>query len=213
MDPQNQIPDHIQKALKNAEVFTALEKIGDTYGLLLDQIGSLDVVTRQVLLGKIKSSDYISEIAKELEISNQTAEKIAAEVSTKIFTPLRDSLKKTEEPTPAIPAPTPLPAPLATIPKPPIAPIEKAGDFRVEKAAPSSSPIYNDSSLKKEEVLADLESITNLKPENAKNFVEHLLSAPEKVPDIAPRVVPLNKPPSPPVEDKKYTVDPYREGI
>ncbi len=206
---KNQIPAGILKAIEESEVYTALEKIGDTYGLLIDQIGSLDMVTRQVLLGNIKSSDYIDEIAKELEISNQTAEKIATDVNTKIFTPLKESMRKSQEAT------------IAPPPAPSIAPIEKAGNFTVEKPQPSASSIYKEESLKREDVLADLERINDLKPENATKFVDHLLPQPPQQVPIAPRVVPLTKvqpespqiPPSQQDEQKKYTADPYRESI
>lgn len=132
---------------------------------------------------------------------------------------------KTVQPEPvAIPTPEPI--------KPPVAPIEKVGDFTVTTRPPSSSPLYNDSNLNKEDVLADLENIKNLKPENAENFVEHLISAaapvePAPAPAPAPAPTPVQPPPPQPVtppspptpppvpkpEPKKYESDPYREPI
>jgi hypothetical protein len=228
----NQLPTDIQKAIDNADVYTALKKIGDEYGLMIDQLGTLDRITRQVLIGKVRSSQYISLVAKELEISNQTAEKIAVDVNTQIFAPLRESLRKMQEKAETEPvenAATNAPVQSSIkgaspqTPPPPTAPIEKVGQFTIVKQGASSSPQYNDHTLSKETVLADLENIKQLRPENAENFVEHLISGPVKsdpqvegvkIPKqvVAPPNIPTGETPPTP-QAKKYSDDPYREEV
>jgi hypothetical protein len=218
---QQNLPPDIVAAINSSDVYTKLEKIGDRYGLLIDQLGYLNMYTEQIMIGKLKSKDFVPTVAKELEISQQTAEKITADINNEIFSALRESLRKIQEEKETSAEP------VTIVYKPPIAPIEKAGQFTVVNKTPSASPLYNDHSLSKEEVLADLENINNLKPENATTFVEHLLTTPAHEEPTVPPVVSATPAPKreerklqePPVDDhpateaKKYTADPYREAI
>ncbi len=205
----NNIPPEIVEAIKSSRVYDKLEQIGERYGLMLDQIGGLDVQTRMVLLGELRSTEFVSAVAKDLEISIQTAEKIAADVNTEIFDVLRTSMRRAQEAAEQArmspPAPTPVP--------PSTSHIEKVGDFSVIQRPPSTSPQYNSSTLNKESVLNDLENIKKLRPENAENYVEHLL---ENHTPPTPPVPPAPKPvqptrPIPPPPPRLPGIDPYRE--
>lgn len=202
----NQIPQQIVDAIESSWVFEALEKIGETYGLHIDQIGQLDVDTRRTLLGKEKSSDYIKNITENLEISSELAEKIATDVNTQIFLPLREHLQKTQE---AVESVVEQPQSTPSTPPPPANPVEKVGNINIIRRPASSSPQYNDSKLDKDAVLHDLENIEKLKPQNAPNFVEHLLGNPVQ----SPAQTEVKKPTPPPQPQKKYDTDPYREQI
>ena len=202
---QNQIPRDILEAIETSKVYDALEKLGEKHNLLLDQVGQLEVDTRLMLLGEIKSANFVDTIAKDLEISKGKAEAITADINTEIVTPLRDSLRKMQEEAEKREVEEPIVRPAHIAAQ--INPIEKVGNFTIHQPTPSHSPQYNDSNLKREDVLHDLENIEKLKPENASNFVEHLLSNPSSRPAEQQEV----KKAVPPTEQKKYTTDPYRE--
>jgi hypothetical protein len=209
---QKNIPADILEAIKTSQVYDKLEEIGGRYNLLLDQIGQLEVDTRMLMIGKTKSTKFIETITKNLEISTETAEKIASDINTEIFTSLRESMQKiqseAEQSEVAKETEKPVPTPLYQPPTPDLSHIEKAGNFTIEKRPSSNSPQYNDSTLRKEAVLSDLENIKNLKPENANAFVEHLLANPVTI----PQQVEVKKPVSPPPA-QKYGADPYREQV
>ena len=50
------IPADIKKATDSSDVYTKLEKIGDRYNLMLDQVGELNMYVEQMMTGKIKSA-------------------------------------------------------------------------------------------------------------------------------------------------------------
>ncbi len=141
-------------------------------------------------------------MAKELEISTQTAEKVAADINDEIFVALRASMRQAQEA-----AEQARMSPPASTPVPPnTSPIEHVGNFSVIQRPPSTSPQYNSSTLTKEDVLNDLENIEKLKPQNAENYVEHLLENPTPTP-----VPPQPRPSMPPPPPRTPGVDPYRE--
>jgi hypothetical protein len=198
----NYIAPEILELINSSKLFEAMEKIGNSYGLLIDQIGQLESDTRLVLVGEIKSNIFTDTIAKNLEISQSTATKIVADVNTQIFVPLKEAMRKTQEEAakkadaeaiPIVPSTAPVTPPTAPAAAPvsapapqiPIAPIEKAGDFMVQRPSQSSSPLYKDTGLNREAVLSDLENIMKLRPENAENYVEHLIANPVPVRSIS----------------------------
>lgn len=217
-EQEQNIPADILEAIKSSQVYTKLEKIGDRYGLLIDQIGQLDVDTRLTMLGKSKSDKFVDTIAKNLEISKQTAEKIAVDINTEIFMTLRESLRKMQEQAEkAADEEAAKPISTPTI-QPDHSALEKAGDFTVIPApASTSSPLYDSSKLKREDVLNDLENIEKLKPESAGSFVEHLLANPVVNPVLnstpkPQQAKPASKP-APVQPPRAPGSDPYREQI
>ncbi len=242
------LPQEIKDAIRNTDLTGKFNAIAEKHSLRLDQNGYLQTETMLVMLGLEPSEDYVQAIERELGVSEGEAKALAEDVNKEILGSIRGAIRKVEEmqeegtaraearaqtaqvlnPTPRpTPPPMPTPAPAPSTPPPPIAPIEKVGNFTVNTPPTSRSTLYNDSTLKKEDVLADLENIKNLKPENAESFVEHLLENPVKEP--APVIQKMTPPPPPqpmptppsapaapqstPPERKKYEDDPYREAI
>ena len=225
-----QLPPDLQRAIKSADLAEKFARIADKHSLHIDQNGSLQTETILVMLGLEPASDYVGNLEKELNISGREAQAIAEDVNTEILNAIKSSLRTLEEKEEQeeeeieykktddisrilekIPIPTP-PAPVQNLN---MLSVEKAGDFTVEKRQASTSPLYNSSNLTKENVLNDLENIEKLKPQNAANFVDHLLSnaisKPQEVEIKKPQEKPEAK--SEPEIKPKYTADPYREQV
>ncbi len=215
----NSLPKELRDAISSVEIGQLVAQIGDEEGLMLDQSADLMDETGLVMLGITPSGNFASTLAKKLGIKNDKAEVISRKINDKVFNKIRASLQQIQEkeaaqapqtppPAPAPrpvapPAPRPTPPPMPTPPPPapvvPTSPIERAANINIIRRPESHSPQYNHENLKKEDVLADLENIKNLKPENAQNFVEHLLSGPAgKAAEV---------------EVKKTGPDPYREQV
>ena len=63
---QNNIPNDIKELVTSPEIFLACEKIGKDLGLHVDQIGELDAQVREILRGKAKSENLLSDLKKYL---------------------------------------------------------------------------------------------------------------------------------------------------
>jgi|GEM_PF-2964689 len=196
----------IKRVFFSVPVAEEIAKIGEENGLLLDQIDDLIEETGYMVIGLKPSKDFITNIKNILKISERTASRIAEEIDTKVLKDVKEEIRKLNDakeqqtPEPQISETTP--------PPPPINLLEKSGGIGVIRRPPSASPLYNDTDLKREAVLNDLENIGKLKPENASNFVEHLLSNPVS----NPQQVEVKKPPTP-QPPRNSGPDPYREPI
>lgn len=107
----------------DSRIFDICEIIGEQFGLHIDQVGELDSEIRGIFLGINKSEDFIGHIISRLEIDKDLAQKIANEVSAKIYIVLKEKiqssiLNSTEEIKPTKP--------------PHITDLEKAGGFTIE---------------------------------------------------------------------------------
>ena len=230
----SELPPDIQSAIKSNDLASKFDKIVAKHNLHVDQNGALQTETLLVMLGLEPSTDYVDNLQKELDVSRSEAQSIAEDVNNDILNSIKNSLRilqeTREESEGDVAAPAPIPKPPAqapdprknvippnlpitpqssNIPKPPVSnlsPLEKVGGFTLEKNPSSNSPLYNDSTLKKESVLNDLENIEKLKPKNASAFVDHLLANPVS----NPQQVEIKKPSTPPATPKPG-VDPYRE--
>ncbi len=216
----NSLPQELKDAISSVEIGELVAKIGDEEGLMLDQSADLMDETGLVMLGITPTEQFVSTLIKKLGIDDKKARMISVKINDKIFNKIRTSIQQIQEKnqaennikitaTPVTPLPKPPSPPPAS---PPITPLEKVGNFTIEMRSPSTSPLYNDSNLKKENVLNDLENIKNLKPENANAFVEHLLSNPVSNPQQVEVRKQVTPPPNLPTQ-KKYNADPYREEV
>jgi len=88
------LPEDLKDAIFSEENTTVLLAIGKKYNLPIDKIGELSTATNYIILGAIKPGEYIAELAKRLEVDKEVARKIAHDVNEKIFSKIRESLKK-----------------------------------------------------------------------------------------------------------------------
>jgi hypothetical protein len=81
----NNIPDEFKKLAESPELYDQSEKIGEKFGLHIDQIGELDAEIRDILTGTVSSDDFIEHIQQRLEISGEKAAQITEEVNREVF--------------------------------------------------------------------------------------------------------------------------------
>jgi hypothetical protein len=86
------LPKSIRETVESDELINAAEEIGADQNLYVSQIGALEQECKLTLIGLHKSSDFISNLKKELEIDEKKAEALQKEVNEKIFIPLRKNL-------------------------------------------------------------------------------------------------------------------------
>lgn len=102
------LPKDLQDAIFSVDSSEAIQKIGKKYNLTVEKIGDLADETGLVMLGITSSRDYVDNLAKRLNVSHESALKIANEVSNLVFSKVRESLKKVHHEEESSP-PTPLP--------------------------------------------------------------------------------------------------------
>ncbi len=117
-----QISEKIRLFANSVELYNIVEKIGAKFKLHIDQMGSLDAEIGDVLLGFSKSSEFINNTIKRLEINESLANQIATEVNKEIFATIKSNLQTQTESNELT-----------------ISSIEQAGNFRVEKEAPEQT--------------------------------------------------------------------------
>ncbi len=94
LEMYRKLPKDIQDAIFSVDTAEIIREIGENNNLMIDKIGNLADETGLVMLGLTSPSQYIPHIVERLEISRETAKKIAEEVNSKIFFPIRENLKK-----------------------------------------------------------------------------------------------------------------------
>ncbi len=221
----NQLPEDIQQAIQDINLASKFDSISQKNNLRIDQNGNLQTETLLVMLGLESNSDYIDNVQKSLEISRPEAINIAKDVNELILSPIRDSLRAIQEvhselesqQPETIVQPSPIPTPPTPTPTTPIT-LEQAGQFTIEpKPTPSTSNLYKDSGLNREDILKSIEDDQIPKPvepvqESKVNLVDHLLTTPKvNVQKVEQKQVVVDKKPD--QAPKSYTIDPYREQI
>ena len=199
------------------KIFASCQKIGEMFSLHIDQIGELDAQVREVLKGQAKSSSFINDIIKYLEINRSLADEIATEVNKEIFNAIKSQMQSDTQEN-----------------KTEISDLERIGDFRILKEGDNSKNGNGLGMVGVENIQADnlLESppataekkITPVVPPNLP--IETSPSKPTQIektqtvplPVIQKLQVPPQpeKPitpitPTPPIPKKSYEKDPYRE--
>jgi len=94
---EQQTPKNINILANSKKIYDSVEKIGDKFGLHIDQMGELDAEIRCILLQIHKSSDFVDNICQRLEIERDLAEKVAEEVNKDIFEAIKSEMKSETE--------------------------------------------------------------------------------------------------------------------
>jgi hypothetical protein len=90
----NNLPPKLQEAIASTDVANKLRTISQKHKLLLDQGQILENETYMVLLGIEQAENYKQNLKKELNISEDTATKIANDVGREIFLSIRNTLRE-----------------------------------------------------------------------------------------------------------------------
>ena len=139
-----ELPEDVRLAILSSSFEKKIQTVGAKYSLHIDQTEVLRDETMLVMLGFADPSTFAADIEKQVRVSADQAQKIAAEVTEQLFLPIRESMKKFMEERaehveaeaaasviqtvtpPAPPKPSPVPAPVAAslppapaTPKPP----------------------------------------------------------------------------------------------
>lgn len=212
----NQLPKEIQDLITSPLIYEKIEKIGEKYNLNLDQIGELDAETRAVLAGYAKSENYAKDIADRLEISRDTAEKIATEAGTEIFTNLRTAMREAQEKKDAAVEAQSTATTQSTQNKT-LAEFEREGNLNLEK---EPETLDNPINITKGEGNADLIINQIENPETASaiptNILDHMLAGPISQPTKVETIkapMPTPRPTTPVPKTRPYSTDPYREPL
>ena len=88
------LPPEIQKALSSEEVISVLQEIGRQHELHIDKVEDLLDAVTECLTGSLRPDKFSAEIANRLQISNEKAKNIAVEVNDRIFSAIREAMKK-----------------------------------------------------------------------------------------------------------------------
>ena len=95
------LPEDVQKSLFSSTTSDAIFEVGKKHGLQIDKMGELADETGLVMLGMTKPSEYIRNLEKRLGVPALKAKEIADDINQKVFSPIRESLKKIHGITPA----------------------------------------------------------------------------------------------------------------
>jgi len=108
------IPKELVELATSPIIYKACERIGEKFGLHLDQMGELDSLIADVLVGNSKSADFVENVEKSLNVSREKASDITTEVNKEVFEVIKSQMQaqKSDDTVSAI---------------------ERAGGFSVEK--------------------------------------------------------------------------------
>ena len=87
------LPEDIKTVVSSREVAELLESIGREHKLRIDKTGLLIEQTTLIMLGFIKSHEFVNNLTRELQIGKEQAESIAIEIDEQVFSRIRKSLR------------------------------------------------------------------------------------------------------------------------
>lgn len=88
------LPQDVKEAFTSVEYVQILEGIEKKNNLHLDQAAALSNEIYKLILGLTHPQQFIGAIKSAINISDEAAKSIAAEVNEKIFRPVKDSLMR-----------------------------------------------------------------------------------------------------------------------
>jgi hypothetical protein len=155
-----ELPQDVRDAVLSSQLGEHLRDIGKKHSLHIDQIGKLEDETMLVMLGFFDPAQFNTQLEQQLLIPATDATAIAAEVTTAVFAPIRESLmhfldmKRSDpatttaptavapssaaQPAPVTPVATPVPEAQTAAPtpiKPMLPPMPVAEQLLTEKTA------------------------------------------------------------------------------
>ncbi len=185
------LPADIKAAVYGVDMLNIIQKLGEKYKLHIDQVGTLEAETADVMIGFSKPEEFVGNLSEALIVDRAQAENIAKEINEQVFIKIRESLKNlhTQQVPSIVPKVVPAPTTTKTIPAPASTPAV---------AAPKPDLVAAEAMLQAKTVSAPAPAVP------AQPVV------PQKtVPTAAPVMPPIAKqePPKP----GAYAADPYRE--
>lgn len=225
----NELPLDIQEAVLSSEFGDKILAISTSAKLHIDQVQSLNDIAMLAMLGFMPLNDMQQEIARQLGLQPEIAQKIASEINGQIFLPIRESMKKfstgqgSQQPASAPVSKPPLAEVLPKVA--PAAAAKLAAQPAPMKASPAPAPQMSVTFDEPELPAAPAAPSALAAPSVAKidmhpadvALTEKTVSMPPSAP-VAP-TVPTSGVPKPvdtkaaPPKPADYKADPYREPI
>lgn len=134
-----ELPEDIQKAYFSSATSDAIFEVGKKHGLVIEKMGELADETGLVMLGMTKPNEFIKNLEHRLEVEAIKAKEIAEDINQKVFSPIRESLKKIHG-IPPSPSKTSIGSLGGQATLPPISPI-KPTSVPIPQVKPVSPPI------------------------------------------------------------------------
>lgn len=88
------LPKEIQDIVVAYSTTEKLYEIGQTHKLHIDQIGVMNDVAFDVMMGITSTKNMVAELAKELQIPELEASRVAYDIDEQIFKPIKEIMKK-----------------------------------------------------------------------------------------------------------------------
>ena len=88
------LPTDIKALVYSADMLNVTQTIGTKHQLHIDQIGTLEAETADVMSGFTKPEEFAANLAVSLNIDQQKAATLAQDVSDQLFVKIRESLKQ-----------------------------------------------------------------------------------------------------------------------
>lgn len=96
-DQLKKLPSDVKEAIVSVDYKTKLQEITKRQRLLIDQAAKLEMETTLVMIGLEPLVDYISNLQREMGLTETRAKEVAVDVSDNIFKPIRESLRAMNE--------------------------------------------------------------------------------------------------------------------
>jgi len=94
MDKYRELPEDVREAIFSVDSADIIQSISKKNNLTVDKMSELADEIGLLMLGVTEPKDFISNISRRLGVDKKTAHDITAEVNEKIFSKIRESLKK-----------------------------------------------------------------------------------------------------------------------
>lgn len=91
----SKLPQEIRDKVSSYDTVEALWKIGESHKLHVDQIGAMNNVALDVMMGITASKDFVEELSKAIGVSRLEANLISSSIDEELFKPIKELMKKT----------------------------------------------------------------------------------------------------------------------
>lgn len=233
MNAYRNLPQILKEAIFSVDTTQAIQDIGTKYKLTVEKSSDLMNETILVMLGLTHPNQFIANLAERLEIDKETARQIAEEINSKIFFPIRETLKqihKIEEETftpeidtkPTEPAPVVVPespfsiggATPASAPETPAPALSDAAPAAPPPVIvmPAGADLTESLDFARDKSAEEIAAPESLPPDIFETKTrDEIFRSPMEVSEK--RLGPPAKPPPPPPPPPAPKADPYREAI
>lgn len=216
------LPKDLQEAISSPEVHDSIIKIGNKYGLHVDQLGEMVDLVGLVMLGLSPSNDFIRDFSQQAEVKNDIASSIAADINSQIFDKIRTSMKTIE-------IKSQVTENEQSKTQQSISDLERIGGFSIEPSpsaqngsglAPANLPGAEEVTESKDDLMAGIENPPPIHPQNQASeenhtdiIVDNLLAGPVAAIEKKSKVETLPFPAIERASKRPTGPDPYKEPI